>query len=54
LDPGSDLTKWLVYSASDLPESWHTLQKGLAATLLEVTIFFWENEADIFDLIERK
>jgi hypothetical protein len=43
-----------VYSASVLPESWQTLQKGFTATLLEVTIFFWEKEADIFDLIGRK
>jgi hypothetical protein len=43
-----------VYSASVLPESLHTLQKGFTATLLVVSIFFWENEADIFDLIGRK
>jgi hypothetical protein len=42
-----------VYSASVLPESLHTLQKGFTATLLEETIFFWETEADIFDLIGR-
>jgi len=30
---GRDRTKWEVYSASLLPASWHTLQKGFLLAL---------------------